>query len=106
MSAAMNGQQQYVPWSVYMQDRHAQAEANRRLEGKLDRLTEKVEALTIAVATDDVAEQMAEAATEGIERARRSRTERLWELVKQTWAAALALLGAALVYWITGGPPS
>lgn len=105
----MNGTQQYVPWSVYLQDRREQSESARRMETKLDRLAEKVEALTIAVATDDAAETATEiateAATEGIERARRSRRERFWELVKQTWAALLALIGAAILYWITGGPP-
>lgn len=105
MSAAMNGQQQYVPWSVYMQDRRELSESLRRMEGKVDRLSDEVKSLAIEQAKDDAADIATEAATEGIERARRTRTERFWELVKQTWAAALALLGAALVYWITGGPP-
>lgn len=103
MSGNLNGQQQYVPWSVYLQDRREQSEQTRRIETKVDNLTEKVNLIAIELAKDDAAEIATEAATEGIERSRRSRSERLWEFVKTTWAAASVAAFGLIVWWLQGG---
>ena len=103
MSGNLNSQQQYVPWSVYLQDRREQAEANRRLENKVDRLAEKVEQLTIAVSVDDAAEIATEAAAEGVERARQTRSERLWDLGKTLFAAVVGGAVAITTAFLTGG---
>lgn len=93
----MNGSQhQYVPWTVYMQDR-------RELREELAGLRRDVQALAVAVAKDDGREEQEQIVAEGVELSRRTHSERLWELTKTLFAAIVGGAVAITTAFLTGG---
>lgn len=100
MTSNLNGQQPYVPWSVYMQDKREQTEAARRLEGKVDRLNETVHQIAVRLAADDAVDAARARAEAEARQAREAFAGRVWDVAKQGWIWVVGVL----IYWLAGGP--
>lgn len=93
-----------VPWHVYLADREQQNKRFDRFESKLDKMADSIEGIKIAAAHDDGADVAKDAATAAVEKGKKTRGERLWDLFQTTIAAVLGVIGTLIAVYLTGGP--
>ena len=92
----------HVPWGVYLDDRRDLRRHLARMDGKLDKVLDRVGALEQADAHDDGAGVAQDAAERAVVEGRKDRRERLWDLARTLLTAVLAVVGTLIAAHLGG----
>lgn len=110
-----SGQNGYVPWNMYVEDRRASTarldrietrldDGFRAIEGKLDTISNRQQAIELAAARDDGEEVATAAANTALSEQKKDTRERLWDVGRTVLAAALGVLCTLITAYLLGGP--